>query len=451
VTEELNGPSEGAAHPELVVAQRRIWEADNDLKLEVIQDEGLRLAPLVDNGEILKPDAVDTLSRGAENGGLYARFRRNDIEHVIGMSLNGVRSLSAPTDGHSEKSNGHSRAGGRHSEHSAPPATEPRIFSATDLQKMTFPPLNFILPGLVPEGATLLVSRPKLGKSWFVLDLALAIAGERFTLGNLKPASGAVLYLALEDGPRRLQRRVTRLLPTFSERWPSMLEMATEWPRAEQGLAKIDSWISKAQTPRLVIIDTLAQFRKESTGKSAYAEDYAAVAGLQKVASCHNVAIVIVHHDRKAEADDVFDTVSGTLGLSAAADTIMILKRQSGSVTLHIRGRDIEDAEKALQFNKTTCRWTIIGEASEFHRSEAHARILAVLADAPPEGLTVNEIMARADLKRATADKMLQRMNIDSLIQRRSRGKYSLPAQTTSIVSETSEVSEQSQPVEDTG
>jgi RecA-family ATPase len=73
---------------------------------------------------------------------------------------------------------------------------------------MTFQPLKFILPGLVPEGATLLVARPKFGKSWLVLDIAIAIAAGRFTLGQLKPVQGDVLYLALEDGPRRLQRRL---------------------------------------------------------------------------------------------------------------------------------------------------------------------------------------------------------------------------------------------------
>ena len=103
--------------------------------------------------------------------------------------------------------------------------------------------------------------------------------------------------------------------------------------------------------------DTLAQFRKRVTSKTqGYADDYAAISDLRKLASKHNIAIVIVHHDRKVEADDVFDTVSGTLGLTGAADTILIMKRQAGSVTLYVRGRDIEESETALQFSKQTCR-----------------------------------------------------------------------------------------------
>ena len=92
---------------------------------------------------------------------------------------------------------------------SAPTPIVERIFSAAALQTMTFPPLNFILPGLVPEGATLLVSRPKFGKSWLVLDVAIATAANRFTLGTLKPSAGDVLYLALEDGRRQAGSRVS--------------------------------------------------------------------------------------------------------------------------------------------------------------------------------------------------------------------------------------------------
>ncbi len=62
------------------------------------------------------------------------------------------------------------------------PQSQQRIFSAAELQTMTFLPLKFILPDLVPEGATLLVSRPKLGKSWLVLDVAIATAAGTETL-----------------------------------------------------------------------------------------------------------------------------------------------------------------------------------------------------------------------------------------------------------------------------
>jgi RecA-family ATPase len=141
-----------------------------------------------------------------------------------------------------------------------------------------------------------------------------------------------------------------------------------------------------------VIVDTLAQFRKIATGKDVYLEDSVAISGLQKLASKYNLTIIVVHHDRKSAADDVFDTVSGSLGLTGAADTIAIMKRQGGAVTLHVRGRDVEEAEKALQFDRATCRWTIIGEASEVRRSDERGRVLTALEDAG-EPLPISEIL----------------------------------------------------------
>lgn len=65
------------------------------------------------------------------------------------------------------------------------------------------------------------------------------------------------------------------------------------------------------------------------------------------------------------EADDPFDMVSGTNGLTGAADTILVLRRQAGNVTLYARGRDIEEQETACRFDKVTCRWTLLGDAQD--------------------------------------------------------------------------------------
>ena len=87
----------------------------------------------------------------------------------------------------------------------------PKLFSASDLEGKEFPPLRYIVPEVIPEGLTLVVSRPKLGKSWLALDVAIAIAAGRFVLGDKQPDQGSVLYIALEDSEARLQRRIAKL------------------------------------------------------------------------------------------------------------------------------------------------------------------------------------------------------------------------------------------------
>src|SRR5262249_44800666 len=153
------------------------------------------------------------------------------------------------------------------------------------------------------------------------------------------------------------------------------------------------------------------------------------------------LAVIVAHHDRKMDAEDVFDTVSGTLGLIGGVDTIAVLKRKAQGVVLYVEGRDLVDTvEKAVQFDRETCRWTILGEAAEFHRSAERTRVLAVLKEAG-RPLSVNEIKAAADLQnRDAADKLLQRMAGAGEIRRFDRGKYGLSFTPLSEVSESPKV-----------
>ena len=75
------------------------------------------------------------------------------------------------------------------------------------LDAQVFAPLRWMVPGLVPEGFTLMVGGPKVGKSWLIYGVALACASGGYVLGHLKVEQRPVLYLALEDGDRRLQQR----------------------------------------------------------------------------------------------------------------------------------------------------------------------------------------------------------------------------------------------------
>src|SRR6516164_4336427 len=133
--------------------------------------------------------------------------------------------------------------------------------------------------------------------------------------------------------------------------------------------------------PRLAVLDTLAGVRPQRlVGDQLYDGDYRALMGLHKLAGDRGLAVLVLHHVRKMEADDPLDTVSGTLGLTGCADTVLVLVRSTRGMTLYVRGRDVEEAEHAVDFDKTTCRWSILGQASEVHRSPQRNVILSVFA-----------------------------------------------------------------------
>jgi hypothetical protein len=214
-------------------------------------------------------------------------------------------------------------------------------------------------------------------------------------------------------------------------KWPSRLAIVTDWRRADEGgLGDIEAWCGSVANPIMIIVDTLEKFRPSQSGKAnSYSCDYEALTGLQKLAGERRLAVVINHHLRKMDDDDPFDTVSGTLGLTGAADTIIVLKRHGGNVTLHVRGRDVEDLETAIQFDRGTCRWKILGAASEVYVSGERAAVLSVLSGAGEEGLTVTEIMAATGRdSRGAMDKLLFMMARAGEVVRVERGIYALMA-----------------------
>jgi RecA-family ATPase len=215
------------------------------------------------------------------------------------------------------------------------------IYSVAALRHEVFPTLKQIAGDIIVEGLTLLASRPKIGKTWLALDVAIAVDQSSYCLGDIKCERGDVLFLALEDNRRRMQRRLTKLLGVNKARWPRFA-CAHTWPRAHAGgLDRIRDWIAKAANPRLIVIDVLTRFRKPvPPGKQAYDADYECVAELQKIASDTGVAILVIHHTRKGEADDPLDAVSGTLGLTGAADAVLVLARYDRGVRLYGRSRD---------------------------------------------------------------------------------------------------------------
>jgi RecA-family ATPase len=193
-----------------------------------------------------------------------------------------------------------------------------------------------------------------------------------------------------------------------------------------ESVVYIIEWIKSVQSPRLIIIDTLAMVRAPK-GKSQtdYDADYNAVLALRDLAAQHGLAIVVVHHLRKAEADDPFDTISGTLGLTGAPDSVLVLKRDTAGVVLHGKGRDLLDIEKVLTFDRDSCVWTIAGEPRDLRASAEHKAILAAMKEIGGAA-SPNEIATLAQVKVGTVRHLLLKMAKDGAVHRTDYGRYEL-------------------------
>jgi hypothetical protein len=259
----------------------------------------------------------------------------------------------------------------------------PNIISARALLQKQIPRKEWPVPGILPTGLIILAGKQKIGKSWFDLQLGMAISTGGKAFGSIPAEAGDVLYLALEDNELRVQDRLSQLL-TPGEPAPDNFEIATEWPRLDaEGIALLEEWITSHQKAKLIIIDPWVKAKprvKSRHGETGYDAEYEALEEVKRLADTYGICILIQFHVRKASADDPFDEVNATSGATACADGFLLLKRARGEsdATLWGTGRDYkDDVDLALSF--TNGWWNILGNASAYALTKASREVIDVL------------------------------------------------------------------------
>jgi hypothetical protein len=428
-----NGATSPYGDSALVAECQRVATAAPGTRNTTLNAAAFSLAQLVAVGKLDEP----VVRRRLEGAALAAGLERDEIVATVdsGFSAGLQAPRAAPRSDRLHDANealveGFNQLDNEGWQSPKRPSWRDQIFTAAALQTMKFPLPQWVIPDLIPEGLTILAGRPKVGKSWLAFDIAAAVAGGRLCLGSRKPEQGDVLYAALEDNPRRLQRRLDRIFPTFNGRWPERLTLTNAWARLDKGgVQHLKEWADGVASPRLVILDTLAGVKPIRT-QQGYELDYAALEGLHRLANDRGFGIVVLHHTRKMEAEDPLDTISGTLGLAGSADTSIVIARSSQGTTLYVRGRDIEEAEHAISFDKTTCRWAILGAAADVQRSKERNAILAALDEAG-EAMSPEAIVTAVGMKRGNVDRLLGKMVTDEEILKVGRGLYIHPNHAT--------------------
>jgi hypothetical protein len=138
----------------------------------------------------------------------------------------------------------------------------------------------------------------------------------------------------------------------------------------------MQNYVDHNKDTGLIIVDTLQKIRGCAQGREgAYSADYREMGMLKTFADRNNVCVLLIHHLRKANDDaDPFNRISGTNGIMGAADTIMVLtkdRRNESDTLLSITGRDVDQSETVIHFDKEECRWKVLGEADALRAKRA--------------------------------------------------------------------------------
>lgn len=222
-----------------------------------------------------------------------------------------------------------------------------------------------VVENLLYSGTYLFVGAPKVGKSFFMAQLAYHVS-KGLPLWDYPVHQGEVLYLALEDDYARLQKRLARMFGTEEN---DRLHFAIQSKQLHNGLEEqIEVYIKEHPNLRLIIFDTLQKIRELGGDKFSYASDYEIITVLKQISDHYQICLLVVHHTRKQGAEDCFDTISGTNGLLGAADGAFVLqkdKRTENTALLDVAGRDQQDQRLHLAFNHERCIWELERTESE--------------------------------------------------------------------------------------
>jgi hypothetical protein len=298
----------------------------------------------------------------------------------------------------------------------------------TLLQKH-FAPIPFIFDDLLYSGLTLCAGRPKVGKSWFALQLAIDAALGRAGFARFaNRTTRKVLYLGLEESERRTHTRLAKFISRGAE--DAILSGNIQFaykllPLLGGGIEELDATIEKHQA-QFVVVDTLIRAmggRARDRNADATTEDYKVVEKLQALAAKHDAAILTIAHTRKLGADYALDKVAGTTGVTAGADAIWVLDRGPQSTMLSIQGREMGDAEYTVRFDEDPERfgWSITGTGEDAKTSQSRSDILDLLEESQTP-MTPKDIAKSLRKNAVTIRRLLGELRKDGRVAKTAEG-----------------------------
>lgn len=294
-------------------------------------------------------------------------------------------------------------------------------------------PQKWLIPGLITEGVTLVASPPKLGKTFFCVNLAVAVSQGMEVFDAFEVAPTTVLYLFLEGTERSKKERIMALAPDglLSDK----LLVAYDWSTGVDACAGLKEVLNSRPDIGLVIVDTYQLISDDSGSGNAYQKEYHRAAELVRVFQEASVNALLIHHDRKNNNGslDPFDSISGSYGLQAAVDNIIKLQRKGdGTIKLLARGRDLEEMELVFSIQWPEGKWILNGERPQnLVSKERHLveKALGVInAPAGPSAIYEQATQLGYPSSLEAIKKLLRAMTDDprSKVTQKTRGKYEL-------------------------
>ena len=266
-------------------------------------------------------------------------------------------------------------------------------------------PRRWLIPGMIPDGLTLLGGSPKSGKSYLAYALAIAVAHQGYWCNHWQVEHGKVIYAALEDEESDTHLRLEELMPGMTIPRGKLMFVHGEnaLPAFNNGAL---SWVEQTlelHHPRLLIIDPISYLYILKKSGSQFEETKDMLFPLRWLGKRYGCAIVCPDHRRKRSRDDVsaFDTLYGSVAKQAVADSLIMVDRDDSEITMDVKIRAGKDQKVFLNFffanGQCSMEFKGGGEDKLATYSDLRMRIHTIMREAHVP-LSVPEILANLEL-----------------------------------------------------
>ncbi len=318
------------------------------------------------------------------------------------------------------------------------PGDLPEEFTLAELKRMKIPATRWLVDKLIPPGLTLLVAPPKAGKSYFALQMALAVASGKAFLDRETNAS-PVCYFDLEEEHSLLLERVAPIQKAHGIKDDVPIRFRLTIPTGEAAVAALGEEIARGS--KLLIVDIFARMRdelNEDAKKNAYARDYKVIATVADFAMQHDgVAIVVVHHTNKGQHDYWQDRISGSNGMAGAASANVYMGRPDmrGSKSddekseaarfriLHAVGKRVPEQEVVIEQMHNMGGWQCSElRSGEILLSVKRREVVVFLQARYPAYVSAKEVATHMGTTLKSVQQMMYLMGVKGLIESEGQG-----------------------------
>lgn len=214
------------------------------------------------------------------------------------------------------------------------------MYILKDLVEADYKEIDYIVKDLLEPGAYLLSGAPKCGKTILATQIAVAVASGE-TIFNRKVNKGIVVYCGFEDTRQSFSKRCVNINSISSNDFEENIIYYPERNYINSIFDDIKSQVDDFSKVKLVIIDTFQLLKDCDDRVYSYNSDYDIIEPIDKLAIENNICILLLHHNRKQKSKDPFEQISGTTGLTAGCEGMLLLEKsiENSEGELHIRGR----------------------------------------------------------------------------------------------------------------